>query len=113
MDGEGKQPDDPLAFIRNCVLEKKVLWSYHLNMRMSERHITRQQILDAVDSLEIIESYPQDKYLPSYLLYAKSTEGVFHILFATDCDGNNVRVITAYRPAMGEWNDHFRTRRQQ
>ncbi len=39
-------------------------------MRLQGRFISRQHILDAVDTYEVIESYPEDKYLPSYLVYA-------------------------------------------
>jgi hypothetical protein len=34
-----------------------------------------------------------------------------HVLFAVDVPGDNVRVITAYRPSADEWNDDLKTRR--
>lgn len=34
-----------------------------------------------------------------------------HVLFAADVPGDNVRVITAYRPSPDEWNDDLKTRR--
>ncbi len=84
-----------------------------MNMRMHERSITRNQILDAVDTYEILETNPHDKFLPSYLVYSKVGETVFHVLFATDCDDDNVRVITAYRPDNAEWSSDFKTRRRK
>lgn len=54
--------------------------------------------MDAVATYEIIESYPEDKYLPSYLVYVQHQKVVFHILFAVDVVEKNVRVITAYFP---------------
>src|SRR5712691_1644505 len=61
-------PDDPLEFIQRCLRERKVYWTYHVNMRLPGRYISREQILGAVDSYAIVEAYPEDKYLPSYLL---------------------------------------------
>ncbi len=99
---------NPLAFIQRCVRERKLFWTYHVNMRLERRHIMRGDILDAVDSFEVIESYPDDKYLPSYLVIAADS---FHVLFATDVDGDNVRVVTAYRPEENEWEPGFRKRK--
>jgi hypothetical protein len=59
--------DDPVGFIRRCVRERKIHWTYHVNMRLAGRYLTRDEILDAVDSYEIIEPYPEDKYLPRRL----------------------------------------------
>lgn len=81
-------------------------------MRMRERFIAREWILDAVATYEIIESYPRDKYLPSYLVHARAGARVFHVVFATDVAGDNVRVATAYSPHPSEWTDDFRTRRK-
>ena len=103
-----KVPDNPVEFIRRCVRDRKIYWTYHVNMRLAGRYLSRSEILDAVDSFEIVESYPQDKYLPSYLVLAASS---FHVLFAVDLEGDDVRVVTAYRPDPDEWEPDLRTRR--
>lgn len=104
-------PDDPLQFIQRCLRERKVYWTYHVNMRLAGRCISRDEIFGAVDSYTIVESYPDDKYLPSYLLLAASAGGAFHALFAADVEGDNVRVVTAYHPSAEEWEPDLRTRR--
>jgi hypothetical protein len=104
-------PDNPLEFIRKCVKERKIRWAYHVNMRMKDRFISREFIINSTGSYEIIEEYPKDKYLPSYLIYSEYQNGTFHILFATDVKGNNVRSITAYYPSPDEWKEDFKTRR--
>lgn len=106
-----KLPADPLHFIQDCVRNRRILWTYHVNMRLRGRFIPRQAVLDAVESYEIIEAYPGDKYLPSYLALGRSAGEAFHILFAADVEGNNVRVVTAYRPGKGEWEDDLKSRR--
>lgn len=112
MADDRREPSDPLAFIRRCVGERRIYWSYHVNMRMRDRFIAREHIFAAAASFEIIESYPSDKYMPSYLVYARGGERVFHILFATDVEGDNVRVVTAYAPDPAEWAADLKTRRQ-
>jgi hypothetical protein len=108
-----KVPDDALGFIQRCVRERKVFWTYHVNIRLAGRYIARDDILGAVESYEIIESYPADKYLPSYLVFATAAETVFHVLFAVDVESDNVRVITAYRPNVAEWDSGLKKRRNQ
>ena len=66
MDVGRRLPDDALAFIRRCVEDRKIYWTYHVNMRLAGRHLTREEVLGAAASYEIIEAYPEDKYLPSY-----------------------------------------------
>lgn len=71
MTAERVLPEDPRAFIQRCVQRHHMYWTYHSNMRFTGRFISRQHIVDAVNTYEVIESYPEDKYLPSYLVYAE------------------------------------------
>ena len=104
-------PADPLRFIQECVRDRQVLWTYHVNMRLRGRFIRRETVLDAVESYEIIEAYPTDKYLPSYLVLGRAVGEAFHVLIAADVEGRNVRVVTTYRPSASEWEDDWKTRR--
>lgn len=103
-------PDDPIGFIQRCVRERKIHWTYHVNMRLGGRYLSRDEILDAVDSYQIVESYPDDKYLPSYLVLAASS---CHVQFAVDLQGDNVRIVTAYRPDPNEWESDLKRRRSE
>src|SRR5437899_2916820 len=55
MTAERVLPEDPLAFIQRCVQRRQLSWTYHINMRLQGRFISRQHILDAVDTYEVIE----------------------------------------------------------
>jgi hypothetical protein len=70
-------------------------------------------LLEGADSLEIIEAYPDDKYLPSFLLRGESDGQVFHAQIATDVNDGNVRIVTMYIPAPEDWDSGFRVRRVQ
>lgn len=112
MDEDRILPSDPLRFIQGCVKARKILWTYHVNMRLEARFIPRDAILESIGAYALIESYPEDKYLPSYLVWSINERGIFHVLFAVDVKGDNVRVVTAYRPNPEEWDDDLKVRRR-
>jgi hypothetical protein len=60
---------------------------------------------------ELVEAYPDDKYLPSYLILARHGPEAFHVLFAADVEDDNVRVVTSYRPDPREWPPDLKARR--
>jgi hypothetical protein len=104
--------DSSLNFIKSCILKKSVIWTYHVNMRMENRFISRQTILSSLESFEIIEAYPDDKYLPSYLVFSNHDNIVFHILFAIDVQNENVRIVTVYRPDPQIWEKGLKRRKK-
>lgn len=103
---------DILEFIKSCIRGRRIYWTYHVNMRLKERFIHREEILTSADTYEIIEQYPEDKYLSSYLLCAKFKEKIIHLLIATDIENNNIRIVTAYEPTLEKWEKDFKTRRR-
>lgn len=111
MDLDRPIPNDPLDFIRRCISEGRILWTYHVNMRLESRSIPRTAIVSSREYYEIIEQYPQDKYLPSYLVRSEYKGKVLHILFAVDVEADRIRIITSYHPAPEEWDEGFRVRR--
>jgi hypothetical protein len=107
--------ESDLAFIQRCVRGERLLWTYHVNMRLRQRGVARYMVTESVDSYQIIEHYPQrqvSRYLPSYLIFAEYKGEAIHILFAVDREGDTVRVITIYRPDPSEWEAGF-TRRKK
>ena len=82
-------------------------------MRLEKQTITREIILSSIDQMEIIEEYPEDKYLPSYLLLSHCGYMSFHVLIAADVAGDNIRIVTAYPPDPNKWEDDLKTRRKE
>lgn len=82
-------------------------------MRLRQRSLNGGILVEAAGSLELIESYPDDKYLPSYLVRGQWNEIVFHALLATDVAGENVRVVTMYVPRAEEWDEGLRLRKER
>ncbi|MDY0000809.1 MAG: DUF4258 domain-containing protein [Polyangia bacterium] len=83
-----------------------------MNMRILGRSISRSDILKGGEELEIVESYPDDKYLPSYLALVNLIPSPIHVLFAIDVEEDNVRVVTAYHPNPSDWEADLKTRRR-
>jgi hypothetical protein len=81
------------------------------DMRMRDRSISRAIVTESIDTYEIIETYPEDRYFPTYLVFARHGSDVIHVVFAADVEGGNVRVVTAYRPAGTEWDNELKRRR--
>ena len=99
---------------RTAFGEAKFFGPTIVNIRLTGRFIHREAILSSVDTYELVEAYPtDDKYLPSYLLFARRTSEAFHVLFAVDVPGENVRVVTSYRPDPREWQSDMKTRRRK
>ena len=88
-------------------------WTYHVSMRLHQRRLDGSILVRAMTTLEIIEAYPDDKYLPSFLLRGEADGTVFHAQVATDVDGDNIRVVTMYVPDPEEWDTGLRVRRAQ
>lgn len=81
-------------------------------MRLEKRRVTREDIIASTESMEIIEAYPQDRFLPCYLLFAQREEKAIHVVVAVDVSGDNVRIVTAYEPGPHEWEPSFKIRRK-
>ena len=82
-----------------------------MTIRLQQRALTAEMVRSAMATLEIIEAYPHDKYLPSFLVRGESAGFVFHAQVATDVEGENIRIVTMYTPDADEWDDELRHRR--
>ena len=101
-----------IDFIKSCIELRRIRWSYHVNMRLKGRFIPRQAIISSLDNYEIIEEYPDDKYLPSYLIYTIHQDTVIHVQIATDLENNYITIVTAYKPNLSKWKKDLKTRRK-
>lgn len=64
--------DDTLKFIRRCIEEGKILWTYHVNMRLRGRSIPRETVIMSRNSFEVIEEYPEDRYSKLFVIFSIS-----------------------------------------
>lgn len=104
--------NDILKFLKSCIKSRRILWTYHVNMRLEGRFISREAILSSIDTYEIIEKYPLDKYLPSYLIYAEYKNQIIHFQIAANFEDETIIIVTAYKPTLDKWEKNFKTRRR-
>ena len=88
------------------------VYSVHAVNRMFERDLTEQEIDAVVRMGEIIESYPDDQPLPSFLLLGRVVDRVVHVVLARDVKTRRCYVITAYEPDLARWEHDFKARRK-
>ena len=93
--------------------EHKIQFTNHASKRASERSIDIiSDILPALKTGQIIEEYPNDYPYKSYLLlgYTELSKPL-HIVCAIV---NNVLwIITEYFPDITQWENDFKTRKEQ
>jgi hypothetical protein len=87
-------------------------FSRHAVQRMFERGISAATVRQAIDTGQIIESYPDDTPYPSFLLLAEVNGRPLHVVFADDVTSRSRHIVTVYVPDLERWQPDFRTRRQ-
>lgn len=96
------------------IKEKAVTGDYRLTLhaleRCAERNVSPDELKNVMLYGEIIESYPEDKYGPSCLIYGTTETGkILHV----QCSIEPVWIITVYDPTLKpeEWDASFKRRR--
>ena len=79
---------------------------------MFERDIYEEEVEQAIESGEIIESYPHDTPYPSFLIY-KHFQKPLHVVFAKNESCDEIIIITAYYPDSQKWSSDYKTRIQK
>jgi len=99
-----------IAQIRKKVNAKRYEFSKHAADQSILRHISVQELCEAILNGEIIEDYPEDKYGPSCLILGFTEAGrPLHI----QCSYPSrplIKIITLYEPDPNLWTN-FKTRR--
>ena len=98
--------------IRTEIRNDQFEFSQHATDQSIIRHISVQEVREAIEESEVIEDYPNDKYGPSCLIlgFTKSKRPL-HI----QCSYPSrplVKIITLYEPNPLRWID-FKTRRKE
>ena len=95
--------------IRDLVGKGKIKIRHHARIRMRDRNIYIDDVIDAISSGEVIEEYPGDKPFPSCLIFSRVKEKPIHVVCALSTE--EVIVITAYPPDPHKWIK-FKVRRK-
>ncbi len=97
--------------IDEAIQKNNILWSQHSDEERFNDNLKRDEILNSILEGVIIEEYPNDKPLPSCLIYGKFNNRNIHTCIAYNEASGNVRIITVYIPSLERWLPDFETRR--
>lgn len=91
--------------------DRAIRWTAHVLKRLLQRNISQADVIQAIQSGEIIEDYPDDYPFPSCLLLGTDVNGdALHV-----CCGlghGEIWMITAYHPNFDEWEADLKTRKK-
>ncbi len=91
---------------------ENIVISLHGQLRLNERNITVDDVMNAIDNGEIIEQYPDDFPFPSCLILGLSINDVYiHIVVSMNDD--KIYLITAYVPNTDKWEADLKNRKQE
>lgn len=80
-------------------------------LRLNERNISVDDVMNAIDNGEIIEQYPKDFPFPSCLILGISLQNTYiHVVISMNAD--KIYLITAYVPNPDKWSQDFKTRKE-
>ena len=82
----------------------------HARIRLYERNISIDDIVNGINTGEIIKQYPDDKPLESCLILGFSVKSQY-IHIVVSCDTDFIYLITAYFPDPDMWENNFKTRK--
>lgn len=84
----------------------------HARRRLVERGISVNDIIQCIDTGEIIKQYEDDKPFPSCLILGATIGGKYiHVVASHDSEW--IYLITAYHPDANVWEPDFKTRKER
>ncbi len=96
--------------IQKAFENRQVVWRQHALGRMLERDITRHDVFAAIQNGKIVESYPEIKPYPGYLITGQTSQKKIHVVVSWDEEAQAAYVITVYIPDMDHFEENGETR---
>ena len=93
------------------MIQSTVFFRVHAIQRMFERRISEKSVLKALEVGETIEDYSLEMNMPSRLILGFQDKRPFHAVISENQEGNEITVITVYRPSPDQWSKDFKSRR--
>jgi hypothetical protein len=87
-------------------------FSSHAVTAMLDRRVDPALLVDALNSSEVIESYPPQGYpYWNYLLNVVVRQRPLHVVVASLEDEKLIRIVTVYDPDPAKWMEGFKGRK--
>ncbi|GHV83911.1 hypothetical protein AGMMS50212_12510 [Spirochaetia bacterium] len=99
-----------VEIIRKLCISKALFWTNHVDTRLAERDLKRDDIMSVLMTGEIIEQYTDDQPYPSCLMLGLTLSSRYiHVVCGTN--DSVLWIITAYYPNPEKWSPDFKTRK--
>ena len=96
--------------VKELCKEETLRWTTHIMIRLLQRRISLEDVIEAIKSGEIIENYPDDYPYPSCLIFGRDKNAqALHVVCGTS--ETELWLITAYRPSLEIWEEDLKTRK--
>ena len=100
-----------IEHLRSICSKQNIEITIHAAKRLEQRGILLNDIINCINSGEIIEQYPSDYPYPSCLILGLTVENR-HLHVVIGSDEEIIWIITAYYPDTHKWNNDVKTRRK-
>ena len=88
----------------------KIIFRTHAIKRMFQRRVDEKDVRTVLETVEIIEVYPDDTPYPSRLILGWLESRPLHVVAADNIADNETIVITVYEPEQDKWSLNFKRR---
>jgi hypothetical protein len=95
--------------IKKHILLDSYIITFHAHIRMDERGISTEDLVNLILDGRVIEDYPDSKPCPSALIAGIARWRCCHDVVAL-CE-NHLRIVTVYWPEDGEWTNNMTKRK--
>lgn len=92
------------------MMSRQLIFSAHALKRMFQRSISADDVVQVLDSGEIVEDYPNDFPYPSRLLLARVAGRFLHVVVAENAADNELIIVSLYEPDPAKWDSEFKRR---
>ena len=89
---------------------KSKKFTRHAIQKMFQRNVTKSEIDNVISKGQIIEEYPKDSPLPSFLLLGFNDNRPLHIVIAFNKSDYVCIIVTVYEPDSRLWKDNYSRR---
>lgn len=92
-------------------MKPQLLFRVHAVQRMFGRNVAVRNVVQAVQSGEIVEDYSSEMPEPSRLVLGFRGKRPFHVVTSENMERNETTIITVYLPDPRKWEKGFKSRR--
>jgi len=89
---------------------EKVIIKDHAILRMLERDISEEEVLEVLHYGEVLENYDDDFPYPSCLMFKMLEQKPLHIVVAHNKNEEQKIIVTVYIPDSANFADDYKTR---